>query len=98
MRTAEELKALEEQMGGSLPPSQYPQAQQTAHYAWYSTKKPFPPHLLECWVLCKRCDGEGVRDGQIKYAAFEHHLLEHGIAAEDYASLYDQEFATWHQP
>jgi len=89
---------LEKQMGGSLPPSQYPQQEQTAHYAWYSTKKPFPQHLLEAFYLCRICDGEGLRDGQVRYKLFQEHVLrEHGISPEDYASLYDQEFPVWYQ-
>lgn len=98
MRSPEELKALEEQMGGSLPPSQYPQPEQTAHYAWYGTAKRFPDHLLQAWVLCRRCDQEGLRDGQVRYAFFEEHLLAvHGLSPKDYSHRYEHtEFAVWH--
>jgi len=97
-RSPEELAELEQRYQHALPPSFYPEAEQSKHLVWYGTNgKPFPAYLNDMWVLCRRCDSEGLKDSQIRYQLFEKHLLEvHALSPRDYSHRYEtMEFPVW---
>jgi len=102
-RSPEELAELEARYQHALPPSFYPEAEQSKHLVWYGTTHKWPSHLEKMFVLCQKCNIDGKVDAHFRSPDFELHLLKHSLAPDQYVERFGEylgatSFPVWYQP